>query len=179
MGINRGPANDEAMDEDAYGGVIGAVRYSLAESESRLFRSYVVVAVLVTVFVSVLFVSGIVTLIAATANATGGNLTVVRAFFVLVLLGTIAPIVAPVLLVARRIRRGRAPTARQQVAFALAGYGYLAALYLGVAVWAPDATEPAASGSLVASLNALPDAWGLAPPAAAVALMVVLFRVVR
>ncbi|MFB6121102.1 MAG: hypothetical protein ABEJ68_08315 [Halobacteriaceae archaeon] len=169
-------------DDDAYDGVIGAVRYSYGESESRLFRSYVAVGSLVTLFVSLLFVSGIVTLIAATTGGTGGNLTVVRAFFVVVLLVTIAPILAPVLVVARRIRRGVGPAVRTQFGYGLAGYGYLVALYLGVVVWAPEATEPPAAGAfapVIAALNAAPDVWGLAFPAVAAAALAVLLRVVK
>jgi len=180
MGINPRPTNVDAMaDEDAYGGVIGAVRYSLAESESRLFRSYVVVGTLLTLFISILFAFGIVSLIAATTNATGGNLTVVRAFFVVVLLAAIAPILAPILVVARRIRRGGAPSPRRQFGFGLAGYGYLLALYLGAVVTTPDATEPAETGvfgPVIAALNGLPDAWGLAFPVGAAVLMAALFR---
>lgn len=177
--MTEGEAGDDGA---AYGGLLGAFRYSLATSESRLFRSYVVVGSVVSLFVTLLFAGGIVTLIAATASAQGGTLTTSRAFYVVVLLGTVAPLLAPVLVVARRLRRDAECSRSRQALFGATGYGYLLALYLGVVATAPEEMEPPATGALaplVAGLNAVPDGYGLLLPLGAAVAMAVLFRVVR
>lgn len=168
-------------DDDAYAGLLGAFRYSVGAARSRLFRSFVVVGGLVALFVTLLFVSGLVTVIARTASTPGGAVTLVRAFYVVVLLFTVAPMLGPVLLVARRLRRGgeAACPPRHQFVFGAAGYVYLLALYVGLVITAPDANEAEAAGGVVAWLNGLPDAWGLVPPVAAALAMVALARVVR
>lgn len=168
-------------DDEAYRGLPGAFRYAATTPDSRLFRSFVVVGGLVALFVTLLFAAGLVALIGETTSAAGGTVTLLRAFYVVVLLFTVAPILAPVLLVARRLRRGGAAACppRHQFAFGAAGYAYLGALYVGLVVTAPDANEAPSSGGVLEWLNGLPDAWGLAPPLAAVLAFVGLARVVR
>lgn len=173
------------MSDDAgetYDGLLGAFRYARRAGDSRLFRSYVLVGGLVSLFVALVFLNGLVTLVADTTGTSGGTFTLSRAFFVVVSLFTVGPLLAPVLVGARRLRRGVTFPAPTQAVVGATGYVYLFALYAGVAVTAPDEYEPAATGVLapvIDAMNAAPDIWGLALPAAAAVGMLVTFRVVR
>jgi len=163
----------------SYRGLPGAVLYAYRNAGSRLFRSFVVVGAVVSLLLLFLFASGLVALIADTASARGGRFTVLRAFYVVVLLGLVAPVLAPILVVARRRRRGSADGGGER-AIALAGYGYLFALYVGAGVvGAPDANEPAETGALgpvVAWLNGLPDAAGFVLPVVAALVVAAVVR---
>ncbi|MFB6304803.1 MAG: hypothetical protein ABEH47_06530 [Haloferacaceae archaeon] len=152
---------------DGYGGVVGAFPYALRTSDSWLFRSYAVVSALVGAVVAFLFAAGVVRLIAATSGVGGGTLTLSRAFFVVVGLAVVVPVVAPTLLVARRHRRGTSRDGRYDAALAAAGYAFLLSLYLGLLVASPAAFETVPDGPaapLVAALYALPRAAGVVPP---------------
>lgn len=164
--------------DDAYGGVFGAFPFALRASDSLLFRSYVVVGGLAILFTSLLVVMGLVQLMGRTAAVAGGTFTFSRAFFVLVGLLAVAPMLAPVLLVARRRRRGTVASARHDAAFGLLGYLAVLSLYLGLVVSAPDPLEPD-GGGVVGLLNALPDAAGGALPAATVVLLYAVVRATR
>jgi hypothetical protein len=152
---------------DGYRGVVGAFPYALRTSESWLFRSYAAVSAVVAAVVALLFGAGVVQLIAATAGVPGGALTLSRAFFVVVGLFVVVPVVAPTLLVARRHRRSEGATPRYDAALALAGYAFLCSLYVGLLVASPAAFETVPDGPtapLVAALYALPRPVGLVPP---------------
>jgi hypothetical protein len=167
---------------DGYRGVVGAFPYAARASESWLFRSYAVVSALAAAVVGFVFLAGVVRLIAATAVVPGGTLTLSRAFFVVLGLFVVAPIVAPTLLVARRHRLERGRDARYDAAVALAGYVFLASLYVGLLVASPAAFEEVPRGPaapLVAALYSLPRAAGVVPPLAAAALVGVVHRLFR
>lgn len=152
-------------EETTYGGLVTAYPYAFRRSGSWLFRSYVVLGGGVALLIALFFALGLVQLIARTAAVPGGTLTLSRAFYIVVFLFAVFPLVVPVLVVARRFRRQGAVPGGAQVRLALAGYVYLLSLYFGMAVLAPDANEPAATGALaplVATLNGLPDLAGLA-----------------
>jgi hypothetical protein len=145
------------MADDAYGGPIGAFPYAFRASDSRLLQSYVVLGGLTAAFVAIVFTLAVVVLIGNTAGGSGGTLTLSRAFFILVGLSLVAPLLAPVLLVARRHRRATS-TARYDAALAATGYLFAVGAWAGAVV---AARSPAG----------LPAAVGLAFPIAAVALM--------
>ena len=173
-------ADDDATaaDDDAYGGVVGAFPYAYRATGSRLFRTYVVAGGLVTGVVVVLFALAVVTLIGATAQATGGTFTFSRAFFVVVMLLVVAPLVAPVLAVARRHRRGGS-TVRYDRALAAAGYLFVFSLYVGLVVSAPASLTEGPTGPLapvVAWLYSLPRAAGVVPPVLAAAAVYAVHR---
>lgn len=164
------------MGEDTYGGVLGAFPYAFRASDSWAFRSYAVAAALIAAGSAVVLVLGLVGWIASTANQS----TVValsRAFLVVAWLFVVGPVVAPVLLVARRHRRGRAVGPRYDPLLALGGYLFVASLYLGLLISAPPGARgrpPAAVAPLVEGLYALPQPAGIVPPvvaAAAIALL--------
>ncbi|MFB6281176.1 MAG: hypothetical protein ABEH40_04060 [Haloferacaceae archaeon] len=157
---------------DGYRGVVGAFPYALRTSDSWLFRSYAAVSAVVVAAVAVLFAAGVIGLIAATSGVEGGTLTLSRAFFVVVGLLVVGPVLAPTLLVARRHRRGGGGDPRYDAALALAGYAFLGSLYVGLLIASPAAFERIPGGPaapLVAALYALPRAAGLAPPLAGAA----------
>jgi hypothetical protein len=170
-----------ATDEEAYAGLFGAIPYALRASRSWLFKSYVVVGGLVALVVAILIALSLVTLVSRTATAGGGSLTLSRAFFVLVGLFVVGPLLAPILFVARRHRRIGAKKT-YDVSLALAGYLFFAALYVGLVMTIPAGQQQPVSGVLagvVAFLYSLPAVWGLVPPIAAAVGIYLTHRVLR
>lgn len=161
---------------DEYRGALGAVPYALRQSDSWLFRSYVIVGGVAALLVALLTLLGIVVLFGQTADFRGGSLTLSRSFYLLVGLFAFVPLVAPTLLVARRhrreITRGRWYDAR----LALAGFLFLASLYVALLISAPPARREAPSAVLPAAIEFLAPAvrflYGLPPWAGAVPLVV-------
>jgi uncharacterized membrane protein YuzA (DUF378 family) len=165
-------------DGSSYGGFFGAYPYAFRQSDSRLFRSYVVLGGLLTAFVVLFFVTALVTLVANTVGTVGGTFTFVRAFYIVVGLAVVAPLAAPVLLVARRHRRvgGKAD---YDGALAASGYLFLFSLYLALVISAPPGARsdpPAAIAPLVEFLYGLSPAAGAVPPLVAIALGYLLHR---
>jgi hypothetical protein len=181
---------DSAADgeERTYGGLLGAFPYAFRSSESRLFRLYTVVGGLLTLFVTLMFAISVVVLVANTTGVTGGVFTFSRAFFVFVGFLVALPLVAPILYVARHHRRREGePIPRYDLAMALAGFGYLFALYVGLVISMPECFDfgdqvqcrPAPSGPfapVVGLLYSLPSITGLLPPVIAGSATVVLDR---
>jgi hypothetical protein len=164
--------------EDAYGGVFGAVPYAFRRSDSRLFRSYVVVGGLFAVLLAVAFGAAVAVAVANTLGAVGGTFTFSRSFVLFVGFLVVVPVLAPILLVARRHRRGGS-TRRYDRALAASGYLFIPALYLMLLVTAPpglrepppDLLEP-----VVTVLYGLPPAAGIVPPLAAAAVTYLVHR---
>jgi hypothetical protein len=169
-GDERAPPADstgDASTDDAYGGVLGAFPYALRSSDSWFFRSYVVVGGLAALALSVLFALSVVVLLGNTVGAGGGRFSFSRAFFIFVGLCVVAPLLAPVLFVARHTRRGRADS-RYDFTFAGLGYLFLVALYVGGIISTPAVQQELPAGglarSVVAALYSLPRLAGLVPP---------------
>ncbi|WP_135536308.1 MULTISPECIES: hypothetical protein [Halostella] len=163
----------DADEERTYGGLPGAFPYAFRSSDSRVFRSYAVVSALVTVGVTLLLGLALVVLIGNTVGGAGGSLTLSRSFYVLVGLLVVVPMVAPVLLVARRHRRTRSET-RYDRRLAAAGYLFLASLYAGLVITVPPSQQTPASGPLapvVDAMYALPGMAGIVPPLVAALLI--------
>lgn len=159
------------MGEDAYSGVIGAIPYAFRQSGSTLFRSYVVLGGGLAAVLIIFFTFALVGVIANTAGATGGTLTFVRSLFVIVGVLCVAPLLGPILFVARRHRRGRHDTT-YDAGLAISGYGFAIALYFGAIASMPATfrlddeivvrPEPAGSTApIVETLYAFPEflAW--------------------
>lgn len=149
----------------SYAGVLGAFPYAFRASESRLFRSYAVVGGLVAAVSTLLFAISVVVLLSNTFQTSSGTMTFSRSFVVVVALAIIAPVMGPVLFVARRHRRvGSDP--RYDRAMATAGFGFLAAVYLALLVSAPPEYRdppPDALAPVVQPLYDLPQLAGLLP----------------
>jgi uncharacterized membrane protein YuzA (DUF378 family) len=160
---------------DDYGGVFGAFPYAFRHSESRLFKLYVLVGALASGIVSLFVIFGLVVLIGATAAVPGGSLTLSRTFYVLVGLFIVAPLVAPVLFVARRHRRTGSDR-RYDLSLALTGFLFMLSVYVGLVASVPadlqTPAEPFTLGPVTVSalvpvvelLYALPPLYGLVPP---------------
>lgn len=145
---------------DDYAGILTAYPYAATTSDSWLFRAYVVASAIVTVFVTAIFVTALVELIARTAAVAGGSLTLSRTFYVVLNLLVVLPMVAPVLFVAYRHRRGRTVSPRYDAAMAAAGFGYLLAVYVGVVSTTPPEHQEAV-GAVGRFLYDLPPEVGM------------------
>lgn len=147
-----------ATDGEPYSGAIGAFPYAFRSTESWLLRSYVVLGGVLAALVAVLFAVALVVVVAQTAGLGGGTVTFARAFLVTVGFAVVAPLLAPVLLVARRHRRAGSDR-RYDGALAAAGYAFVGSLYLAVVVSTPADQQVAVTGNLgpvVAALYGLP-----------------------
>jgi hypothetical protein len=139
--LYRAP-EERAMTADAYGGIIGAFPYAFRQSRSRTFRIYAIIASIVTIVGSLIFGAGVIELLAESGR-TEGTTGFVRGFYLLVGVFALAPLVTPVLLVARRHRRSEGPHRRYDTTMALAGLVYVALLYVGlVASVPPERQQP-------------------------------------
>lgn len=158
---------------EAYAGLVGAFVYASRQSRSWLFRLYVVTGAAVGLFIAVLLVLATITWI-ANPVAFGERL----------LLGVIgilllAPLAAPVLIVARRHRRGGSEPAADRW-FGLTGYAFVAAI--GLALYITDPSTHDVGGGmapLAAWLDGLPDLAGLLPPVVAALAIVAVARLTR
>jgi len=181
--MSEATADKGEQEGQTYSGLVSAFPYAFRRSDSLLLKSYVVVGGLVAVVVTLLFCFALVVLVAATTGGPGGTFTVSRAFFIVIGLFVVAPLLAPVLLVARRHRRseGTGRSTRYDAALALAGYLLLTSLYVAVVITIPPEQQTVPAGALapvVEFLYALPALAGLLPPIAAVCAMIVIHRTV-
>lgn len=140
-----------------YRGLVGAIRSAIRWSDSYLFRAYVVVSVLVGGFATVLLVLGVVSWLSTPAPI--GQ----RALLGVIALLLIVPLLAPVLVVARRHRRGLGGR-RADATVGLAGFGFVLAVYLALLISDPSAhavTGPLAPA--IAAIDALPRNYWVLP----------------
>lgn len=173
-----GPA---VADEDAYSGLLGAFPFAFRRTESRLCKAYVVIGGLLGAGLALFFTMALVVQVFATLSGTGGLFTFSRALFILIGLFVVGPVLAPVLLVARRHRR-TGSDAHYDRLLAASGVLFLLSLYLGVIASIPPqftldgetVTRTPPSGllaPLIAVLYAMPAvASALIPMAAAAAI---------
>ena len=143
---------------DEYRGLFGALVSAFRRSDSYVFRAYVVASVVVALFAALLLALGVVTWLATPAPLGQRALLGVVAILILV------PLLAPVLVVARRHRRGVGGR-RADAALGLAGFGFVLAVYLALIV--SDPNPHAVSGPLgpaIAALDAVPRRYWIVPP---------------
>jgi len=170
----------ETADDAAgsYNGLPGAFPYAVRASDSWLFRGYVAIALFLTVAIALIFVFGLIGVLAGSAGARGGTFTFSRTFFLFVGVLVVAPLLAPVLLVARRHRRSVSTVAYDR-GLALSALVFVASLYLGLVISVPPALQEPTNSAAVTALYDLPQIAGLVPPLLAVGLMYVVHRVLR
>jgi hypothetical protein len=169
---------DEGDAGAGYSGVLGAYPYAFRRSSSRLFRSYVLLGGAVALLVGVLFLFAVVGIIAETAGTAGGTFSFARAFVILLGFLVVFPLMAPVILVARRHRRAGS-TAAYDRGMAASGYLFFASLYLGLLPTTPPELRgdpPAALAPAVEALYGLPAGAGAVPPLLALAVGYLLHR---
>lgn len=162
------------MAED-YGGLFGGFVFAFRQSDSYVFRAYVVASVAVGVVVALLLFLGLVFWLGNPTPFGQQALLGVIAIFLLV------PLFAPVLVVARRHRRGPgAGDRRADALLGLAGFGFVLAVYLAGIISAPDLPETSgALAPVVAALDALPRRLWIAPPLVSVASIWLAVRLTR
>jgi uncharacterized membrane protein YuzA (DUF378 family) len=130
-GPATGTPDDPPPDDDAYSGLFGAFPYAFRATDSRLSKLYVAVGGLLGGLLALFFGLALVVQVFNTLSGTGGTFTFSRAMFILVGLFVVGPVLAPVLLVARRHRRAGSDT-RYDRLLAATGFLFLLSLYLGV-----------------------------------------------
>ncbi|MFB6097081.1 MAG: hypothetical protein ABEJ74_06800 [Haloferacaceae archaeon] len=151
---------------EEYRGALGAIPYAFRSSDSWLFRSYVVVGGLAAGLIALLIALALVVLFGQTAGFEGGTLTLSRTFYVVFGLFLFAPLIGPMLFVARRHRRAGG-SARYDRWMALAGYVFLGSLYAGAIASMPASYQQAPTGLLapvIAALYAIPPAFAFVVP---------------
>jgi hypothetical protein len=174
---------------DGYSGLFGAFPYAFRQSRSRLFRAYVVIGGLLAAILAVFFTFALVVAIANTAGFGGGTITFVRSVFLLLGFAVVAPLLAPVLFVARHHRR-TGDDQRYDFALAVTGAVYIVTLYLGAIASMPAqfeldgevTTRPEPTGltaPLVDALYALPEALSWTVPLVGVVLIYGVHRWLR
>jgi hypothetical protein len=171
-------ADPSDSDDDSYAGVFGAFPYAFRSSGSYLFKSYALVGGFLALAVALLFGLSVVVLLGATAGAPGGSFSFSRAFFIFIGLTVVAPLLAPILFVARRHRRG-VSTARYDATLAALGYVFVGSLYLAGIISTPAEQQELVTGAfapLVEFLYGLPRLAGLVPPLAVAVLIVLAGR---
>lgn len=160
-------------DGEPYSGLFGAYRYAFAQSDSLLFRAYALLSALVGAYTSLLLALATVSWLAS--PGAFGEKALLGVIGVLVL----APLFAPVLIVARRYRLGRNRPGTDR-RFALAGVAFLLSLLLALVVTDPNAhSGPGPLGDVFAFLDGLPATYGLVPPVVASLLIYVVVRYTR
>ena len=173
-----------------YDGVFGAFPYAFRSSESRLFKLYVIASALVIGLITLFVGIAVVVLIGETAAVQGGQLTLSRAFYVVVGLLVVLPAIAPVLIVARRRRKEVTSSPRHEAALAFAGFVFLLSLYLGLVASMPETfvldgetvTRPPPSGlfgPVIAGLYAIPAIFSWTVPLAGAVLVGLAHRLFR
>lgn len=159
---------------EAYRTVFGAFPYAVRASDSWFFRVYALVGTLFAVGIGATVALALVVLMGETAGSDGGVFLFARSLYVLLGFAAVTPLIAPVLLVARRHRRGDPVHPRYDLALAATGYLFLLSLYAGLVASAPaELQEPVGGplGPVVGLLYAAPRAAGLVPPVLAAAVM--------
>lgn len=151
----------ETADGDGYGGVLGALPYAFRRSDSWLFRSYVVVGTALAAAITGLFALALIVRIDATVGGEG-TLSLSRSFFALVGFALVLPILAPILFVARRHRRGKGNDGRYDRRLGFAGFWFLGSLYVGLVATVPPEHRTETGGVVVQTLYDLPPAAGVA-----------------
>ncbi|QLH79922.1 hypothetical protein HZS55_05105 [Halosimplex rubrum] len=176
------PASGDGSDAaETYKGLLTAYPYAFRASDSMAFRIYAGVSALFGIGVVLLFTFAVVTLLGSTADAAGGSFTFSRAFFLFLMFLVLAPLVAPVLFVARRHRRVGSET-RYDRQMAATGYGFLLAMYVALVITTPaDLQEDPGGlfGAVAEFLYGLPNGTAVVPPVAAALLIYLTHRQLR
>lgn len=154
-------------NEEPYNGIFGAFPYAIRASDSWTFRIYAVGATLVSVGITVTVGMGLVVLMGETQNAGGGLFAFSRSMFVLVAFGAVTPLIAPILLVARRHRRDEPVSEGYDASLAATGVVFLILLYTGLVISTPAKLQADVTGvtaPVVRGLYTLPQIAGFGPP---------------
>jgi hypothetical protein len=169
---------DTAESGGSYNGLPGAFPYAVRASDSWLFRGYVALALFLTVAIALIFTFGLIGVLAGSTGVRGGTFTFSRTFFLFVGVLVVAPLLAPVLLVARRHRRSVSTVAYDR-GLALSALVFVASLYVGLVISAPAGLRDPTTNPVVLALYNLDRLAGLAPPLFSIGLMYAVHRLLR
>lgn len=172
------PADGSAGDDEGFSGILSAFRYAYSRSDSRLFRTYVAGSALFGAFVSVLLLSTLAVWFVSTLGESALT-TTSNSFLGVIALFILIPLFAPVLFVAREHRAAPGDHRRRDFALALAGYCFVASLYVGLVISVPPEYQGGGGGAVAAFLYSLPQLAGLAPPVLGAAVILLVHRATR
>jgi len=162
---------------DSYRGVFGAIPYAIRHTESWTMRVYGVIGALAAGLIATVVTLALVVWMAETADVQGGTFLFSRSLYVVAGFAAVAPLLAPLLFVARRHRRGDSVRPGYDRKMAYGGFLFLLSLYVGLVISAPAALRDPTESAVVSALYALPQPAGVVPPvAAAVAVFAVHYR---
>ncbi len=149
---------------DSYRGVFGAIPYAIRNTDSWTMRVYGVVGAVAAAFITLVVTLGLVVWMGETAEVQSGTFLFSRSLYVVAGFAAVAPLLAPLLFVARRHRRDDRVAAGYDRWLAVTGFVFLVSLYLGMVISAPADLRDPTDSVLVSALYALPSRAGFAPP---------------
>ena len=162
---------------DSYRGVFGAIPYAIRNTESWAMRIYGVIGSLAAGFIAIVVTLGLVVWMGETAGVQSGTFLFSRSLYVIAGFAAVAPLLAPLLFVARRHRRGDPVKPGYDRWLAYGGFCFLGALYLGMVISAPAELRDPTESAVVSALYSLPQIAGVVPPVvAALAVFLIHFR---
>jgi hypothetical protein len=162
---------------DSYRGVFGAIPYAIRHTESLTMRVYGFVGALTAGLIATVVTLALVVWMAETADVQGGTFLFSRSLYVIAGFAAVAPLLAPLLFVARRHRRDDPVRPGYDRKMAYGGFLFLLSLYVGMVISAPAELREPAESAVVNALYALPQPVGFVPPvAAAVAVFAIHYR---
>jgi len=149
---------------DSYRGVFGAIPYAIRETESWTMRVYGVIGTLAAGLIATVVTLALVVWMAETANVQGGTFLFSRSLYVIAGFAAVAPLLAPLLFVARRHRRDDPVKPGYDRTLALGGFLFLCSLYVGLIISAPAELRDPTDSVLLGALYGLPQLAGVVPP---------------
>lgn len=171
----------ERATADGYRGLPGAFPFAFRRSDSLLFKAYVVLGGLFALLIAIFFTLSVIRVIGETTD-TSATLSLSRTFVALLGILVVLPVLAPILLVARRHRRGTGDDVRYDRRLAASGFLFIFALYVGFVATVPPAYRTDVDGALaplVETLYGLHWSVGLGIMLAAALLIYQVHRVSR
>jgi len=152
---------------DSYRGVFGAIPYAIRNTESWTMRVYGVVGALMAGLIATVVTLGLIVWMGETAGVESGTFLFSRSLYVIVGFAAVAPLLAPLLFVARRHRRGDPVKPGYDRWLAYGGFCFLGSLYLGMVISAPPELRDPTDSVVVSALYSIPQSAGVIPPVVA------------
>ena len=153
---------------DSYRGVLGAIPYAIRHTDSWVMRVYGVIGGLAAAAIAAVVTLALVVWMGETVGVPSGTYLFTRTLYVILGFAAVAPLLAPLLFVARRHRRSDPVAVGYDRALAVTGFAFLVSLYLGLVITVPESLQETDS-VLLGALYALPRPLGALPPVAAAA----------
>jgi len=152
---------------DSYRGVIGAIPYAIRHTDSWAMRAYGVIGGIAAAGIALVVTLALVVWMGETVGVPSGTYLFTRTLYVILGFAAVAPLLAPLLFVARRHRRATAVAPGYDRGLAAAGFFFLASLYIGMIVSAPASLREPTDSVVLSGLYALPRPVGAVVPVVA------------